>query len=152
MIEIKNVSFTEIYNNWNFKNLIDEISIDPDVIIQDTPILVKVEAYKNMEASGTLQIYGAYSSDKVIGFISIMTPNLPHNVGKLVIVDAVFVSPLYKPTGAGLKLISEAEDFANSKEAGIIFSAGAESTLEKVLLGRDYKVIRHILHRAYKNE
>lgn len=145
---IKQCTFTEISENVNFVNLVEEAAASPEVVIEGLTVQVKVEMYKQMENTGILHILGAYFEDKLIGFSFILFPTLPHHTGKIAVGDTLFVSEEYRKTGAGLKLITATEEHAAlNDKIGMLFTTSCNSALERVLDSKRYKKIRHVLYR-----
>lgn len=98
------------------------------------PVSPQFPAYRAMEASGLFHAFAAHREGKLVGFLFLLTPILPH-FGKLVgVVESYFVAAAYRKTGAGTQLRVAAEDAARAAGAvGLLLSAPTGGRLDQVL-------------------
>lgn len=93
----------------------------------------QIDIYRGMEAAGLLHAFSARMDGKLIGFLFLLVPTLPH-FGKMVgVAESYFVAAEYRKTGAGSLLRLAAEQMARERGAvGILLSAPIGGQLEKV--------------------
>ncbi len=133
MTSIKSCTALEIINHNDFESLRGEYITECANAYLPIPH-EKLEMYKALDASGTLHGFGAFDGVKLIGFVVVLTPVLPHYGRIMAIVESLFVASAYRKSGAGLKLIRRAEKCAkNFGSPAIIFSAPLGGNLEKLL-------------------
>jgi GNAT superfamily N-acetyltransferase len=98
------------------------------------PASPQLHTYRAMEGAGLLQTFAAYRSDRLIGFLLLLVPTLPH-FGKVVgVTESYFVAAAHRKCGAGTKLRVAAEEAARAAGAvGILFSAPTGGQLEQVM-------------------
>lgn len=95
---------------------------------------VQIETYRALEQAGVLQLIGAFEVTKLVGFVSIIANVLPHYGILMAITESFFVSPKYRKTGAGLRLLRAAEQHARDiKAPGLLVSAPFGGRLAEVL-------------------
>lgn len=101
----------EIIENQNLDALRREFVADVATFAQPAPT-EKLEAYRAIEAAGTIQAFGAFLGDMVVGFITVLTPPVPRCAVPVAVADGLFVAKAYRKTGAGIRLIRAAEAYA----------------------------------------
>jgi GNAT superfamily N-acetyltransferase len=90
--------------------------------------------YRRMEDAGMLHVFEAADSDGVIGFIVIVTTELPNYSCTMTATDSFFVTRAKRFSGAGLKLLRKAEAKARSLGSpGLGVSASTGSRLAEIL-------------------
>lgn len=96
----------------------------------------KLSAYQALEASGsdTFCAYGAFLDDRLIGFVVLLTPVLPHYGMTVAVAESLFVGSEYRKSGAGMLLIRQAEKRAKEvRSPGMLFSAPSGGRLAVIL-------------------
>ena len=94
----------------------------------------KMEIYRQMENSGTFHVWGAFFLGELVGFISIIAPELPHYGRMVAVSESYFVSKDKRNTGAGLKLLRVAEKAAEELGSpGLLVSAPIDGQLAQLL-------------------
>lgn len=148
-IEIKNYSIEELYNAVNVSELFNEY--EQESAIKGLPrISAKKETYLNLEKSGTLHIIGAFLDNVLIGFVTIISPIMPHYDALVSVAESLFVAKKYRKSGAGLKLQKAAEEHANSLGSpGLLFSAPYGGVLAEVLPRRGYKETNRVFFKKF---
>lgn len=135
---LRTVTIQELGQSPNIHDLLQEYVAESAIADLPTPN-AKIEIYQEIESTGTLHVIAGFMEDKLIGFIVIMSPVLPHYGALISVVESFFVSKQYRNTGAGLRLLRGAEDHAKSKGSpGLLISAPSGGVLESVLAGIDY--------------
>lgn len=96
------------------------------------------DTYRALEDAGALHVLGAYEGDVLVGFLSIITSVLPHFGIKTSVTESFFVTPAARKTGAGLRLLHEAEALARKLGArGLLVSAPVGGVLDHVMACSD---------------
>jgi len=86
------------------------------------------------------QTIGAFLGDKLVGFVAVLTPIVPHYGVVIAVTESLFVGKVYRRTGAGLKLLRAAE--MHSIDAGspmLTVSAPSGGVLAEVLPRLGYR-------------
>lgn len=93
----------------------------------------QIDTYRGMESAGLFHAFAARMDGRLIGFLFLLVPTLPH-FGKMVgVTESYFVAAAYRKTGAGSLLRLAAEKMARECGAvGILLSAPIGGQLEKV--------------------
>lgn len=67
-------------------------------------------AYQNMEDMGIFALYTVRDNGKLVGYCSFVVINDPHYLGiKRALQDSIYVLPIYRNKGAGIKIIDYSE-------------------------------------------
>lgn len=94
----------------------------------------KAEIYKTLEGTGALQAIGALIDGVLIGFIVVLSPVMAHYSALVCVVESFFVTKLHRNSGAGIKLLRLAEDFAKGKGSpSLLVSAPVNGVLCEIL-------------------
>lgn len=132
-ITIRQVAFAEIESAPNLPALLAEYARESANYRLGEPCM-QPELYRQMEATGLLNILAAYQSDELVGYLSIISTVYPHWGKRVATAESFFVTEKARKTGAGLKLLREAEKLAQSIGAsGMFVSAPAHGRLAQVL-------------------
>ena len=132
-MEVRKCTVAELESASTFAQLLDEYAAEVHVDGAPHPS-AKMEMYRQLESLGTLTAFGAFLDNVLIGFISVLTSELPHFGRMFAVTESFFVSKEHRGTGAGLKLLSEAEKLAAGLGVpGILVSAPYGGQLAKVL-------------------
>ena len=116
------------------------------------PPAVKMESYRELEARGLLQVLSATHDGRLIGFLTLLVPVLPHYGVAVAVSESFFVARAYRGTGAGLKLLRAAEDLARRLGSpGLLVSAPFEGDLFKVLPRVGYAETNRIFFKKVNN-
>ena len=113
------------------------------------PAAPQVGTYRAMEAVGVFHAFSARLDGRLIGFLFLLTPVLPHFGRMAGVTESYFVASAYRRTGAGTLLRQAAERAAQAAGAvGIMFSAPVGGVLEKVLPGSGYRATAQVFFRS----
>jgi GNAT superfamily N-acetyltransferase len=126
-------SVSEIEAASNFDELLAEYANEATIarIPAPTP---RMETYRHLESAGMLHVFSALSDGQLVGFITVLAPVLPHYGVAVAVSESFFVARAHRKTGAGLKLLSEAEAKAASLGSpGLLVSAPFGGDLFHVL-------------------
>lgn len=149
MIEIKSLSAREFFDQPNVWHLFREYAQESliDGFIDPDP---SIETYQWLEDMGILHAIGAFVDGKMIGFISILTSAPPHYKQAISNIESFFVSMDYRRSGAGLKLMRAAEDYAKSIGSPVItFSAPVGGKLDRLLDKMNYRHTTNVYMRMF---
>lgn len=112
------------------------------------PPAAQLDTYRQMEAVGALHLLGAFDGDALVGFLVMIVSVLPHYGACIASTESFFVARAARKSGAGLKLLHEAEQLAKSLgAAGFFVSAPMSSRLEKILPGVGYRETNRVFFR-----
>lgn len=115
----------------------------------------KLSAYQALEASGSdaFCAYGAFLDDRLIGFVVLLTPVLPHYGMTVAVAESLFVGWDYRRTGAGLLLIRQAEKRAlELGSPGMLFSAPSGGRLAVLLPRIGYRETNRVFMKGFTHE
>ncbi|RQO38615.1 GNAT family N-acetyltransferase [Herminiimonas sp. KBW02] len=113
------------------------------------PVSPQLPTYRAMETAGVFYAFSAQLDGRLIGFLFLIVPVLPHYGEMVAIAESYFVASGYRKTGAATKLRKAAEDIASGLGAvGIMFSAPIGGVLEQVLPGVGYRDTARIFFKA----
>jgi GNAT superfamily N-acetyltransferase len=110
----------------------------------------KADAYKHLENTNSIYVIGAFLEEVFIGYIIMLSPILPHYSVRVAVVESYFVAKEYRKTGAGLRLLHEAERQAQEVGAfGAFVSAPFGGNLAEVLPHLGYDETSRIFFRSF---
>lgn len=151
MVSIRPCTIAEIEQSPNITEMLSKYADESAIEGMPRPV-AQMEMYKAMESSGGLYPIGAFSGDLLIGFITIISTVLPHYGARISITESYFVPEEYRNIGAGLKLLSAAEQYARDTDsAGLLISAPNNGALSKVLPKRGYRNTNSIFFKGFSN-
>lgn len=105
--------------------------------------------YRAMEATGALQVIGAFAPD-LVGAVILLVYGLPHYAGRKVgTLESFFVLPDERQSGAGMKLLHAAETRAAELGAtGLLVSAPLGGRLDSILPRSGYRPSNRVYVRS----
>lgn len=113
------------------------------------PVNPQFDTYLGMEAAGVLHALAARLDGRLIGFLLVLTPVLPHFGRRVAVSESFFVANAHRGTGAGLGLLRAAEGLAREHGAvGIMVSAPCDGQLAQVLPGVGYRDASHVFFKG----
>lgn len=149
---IRKCTISELESASNILELLEEYSAESSIKGLPHPS-AKVEAYKYMESNGTLYAIGAFLNDILIGYITVLSPVLPHYSAIVAVAESFFVAKEHRKTGAGLKLLHEAEKYAKEVGSpGLLVSAPFGGNLAEVLPHIGYEETNRVFFRNLSDE
>ena len=135
---IRKCAVYEIMQDPDFPALIEEYARESAVEGLPHPN-AKMESYLQMDAVGMLHPFGAFKGGALVGFISVLTPVLPHFSALVAVGESFFVSAPHRKGGAGLRLLKEAERVAaEAGSPGLFISTPVRGMLVEILPRRGY--------------
>lgn len=110
-LEIRRVAMREILDDASFPDLL--AMFQQAVAIEGLPTSKwRRDIYELLEESGRILSVGAYLDGRLIGFCGLMVSMLPQYGEEVAVIDVVFVRPDQRGSGAGRRLVREAEAWA----------------------------------------
>ena len=105
--------------------------------------------YRQMEAMGVARLLAAFQGETLVGFLVLLVSVVPHFGKPVASTESFFVAQKTRKTGAGLKLLHEAEQIARESGAvGFFVSAPMGSRLAQVLPGVGYRETNRLFFRG----
>jgi GNAT superfamily N-acetyltransferase len=149
---IRPCSIHEIENSINIDELLKEYGEESAIRGLPQPSAQMV-TYRQFEAIGAIYVIGAFIDNLLIGFITILSPTMPHYGVRVAASESFFVLKAYRKTGAGLKILKAAENYAKEILAsGILITAPLGSNLAEVLPHVGYVETNRVFFRNFNNE
>lgn len=147
---IRKCFISELENEDNIDEILAEYADESAIAGLPAPA-AKVDMYKHLESIGSLYTLGAFADGSLIGYITVLTPVLPHYSAVIAVVESFFVLKAHRKTGAGLKLLHEAERYAGSVGSpGILVSAPFGGDLAEVLPHVGYIETNRVFFRSFQ--
>lgn len=107
------------------------------------------ETYRMMQEVGVAHVLGAFQGETLIGFLVLLVSVVPHFGRPIASTESYFVAQVVRKSGAGLKLLHEAEKIARESGAvGLFVSAPTDSRLAQVLPGVGYRETNRLYYRG----
>jgi GNAT superfamily N-acetyltransferase len=105
--------------------------------------------YERIEATGAMDLLGAFVSGELVGFLVLLTTVNPHYSQKLSTTESYFVAADHRHTGAGLRLLHEAERLAQSKGSlAMLVSSPSDGRLASVMPRVGYRETNRVFFRG----
>lgn len=111
MIDVRRCPVIDIIENENLPVIQQEFSDEVATYIKPASP-EKLRGYIDMERAGVMQSIGAFCGEKLIGFVAVLAAKVPRCDAPMAVADGLYVARAYRRTGAGVKLIREAEKYA----------------------------------------
>lgn len=149
---IRHCTISEMEAAPNIMALLDEYAAESSIAGLPHPS-VKVETYKHLESTGAIYPIGAFIGGKLIGFVTVLSPVLPHYNVCVAVAESFFVSKEHRGSGAGLKLLHSAQERTKEVGAcGLLVSAPMGGDLAEVLPRVGYTETNRVFFRSFSNE
>jgi GNAT superfamily N-acetyltransferase len=148
-ITIRKRAAIEILDAPNIADLLAEYAAESAIDGLGWP-MAHLDTYQALDASGILHALGAFDGDTLVGFLFFIVSRLPHyNAQPVATSESFFVASTARKSGAGLKLLHEAEHAARELGAvGFLVSAPVGSRLESVLPAVSYREASRVFFRG----
>lgn len=149
---IKKCTISEIENSPNVMDILDEYASESAIAGLPKPN-ARVEMYKYLENIGSIYALAAFLGEKLIGYITVLSPVLPHYGTVVATAESFFVAKEHRKTGAGLKLLRQAEEYAKSiGSPGLLVSSPMGGNLAFVLPHVGYEETNRVFFRNFSND
>jgi GNAT superfamily N-acetyltransferase len=142
---VRSCSYSDIEGNRNFPALAHEYAEECAIAGLPAPD-EKIAAYRALAASEIFQAFGAFLENKLVGFIVVLKPVIPHYGVAIAVTESFFVGKEYRKSGAGLKLLRAAEAHAEGAP-GLLVSAPVGGTLAEVLPHLGYRETNRVFFK-----
>lgn len=134
-IEIRRCKVSDIEAAPNLEALLAEYGAESS-LPEIGPAAAQFPMYRHLETAGMLHAIGAFQGDELVGFVCVLVSVLPHYGRTVATSESLFVTAPARSTGAGMRLLRNAEDVAREHGASaFLLSAPVDSQLEKVMRG-----------------
>lgn len=151
-LSLRKCSIEEIEDFPNFADILEEYALESSIGGLPHPS-AKMPMYKHLEGVGALYVVCALKDETFIGFITILTSVLPHYGVTIATTESFFVARAYRSTGAGMKMLRIAEDYAREAGArGLLVSAPLNGVLAEVLPHVGYTETNRVFFRSLADE
>lgn len=150
---IKKSSIAELESSRNIQQILDEYAAEASPNIKGLPRpFAKVDTYKHLESIDAIHTMAAFVDDLLVGYIIILAPIMPHYSIRIAVSESFFVLKEHRKTGAGLKLLYAAEQWAEEAGAiGMLVSSPVGGDLAEVLPRIGYNETNRIFFRSLGN-
>lgn len=154
MLKIKPITIADLEAAANIQEILDAYAAEASPDIKGLPRpLAKVDTYKQLESIKVIHTFGAFIDDLLVGYLIIMAPIMPHYSVRIAVSESFFVLKEYRPTGAGMKLLITAEEWAKEAGAvGILVSSPVGGDLAEVLPRVGYQETNRVFFRSLSDE
>jgi len=115
MITIKHVRYAEIESAPNYAEIIAEYGAECS-IPEIGPVSPQPSLYAALEQSGGFHLFGVYSGETLIGFVSVLIYTLPHYGQKIATTESIFLAAAHRNSSTGADMLHLAKLLA--KEQG----------------------------------
>lgn len=107
----------------------------------------RMESYLQLEQNG-LQTFVANHDGKLVGFILVIVPVMPHYTRPIAFAESFFVAKAHRMTGAGLHLLSMAEAVAeNAGSPCLLVTCPVGSKLMELMPRLGYRPVSTIFSK-----
>ena len=133
MCEVVATSISAIWDDPNFEALIEEYAQESAIKGLPHPN-AKRESYEHLYSVGVMHPWAAYKDRRLIGFIGLLLPVVPHYSEVIGTTESYFVASKYRNTGAGLRLLKAVEQKCKEVGAkGLLVSSPSGGRLAEVM-------------------
>lgn len=109
---------------------------------------VRMDLYRQIEATGALHTFAAYRGDDLVGFLSMVVTVLPHYGALVATTESFYVAQDARAGGTGIKLLRHAEQHARRLGAvGLLVSAPHGGRLAKIMPRAGYQETNRVFFR-----
>ena len=152
MLEIRLSSVEELESSPHFPVLLAEYA-EESATKGLPPPAARLPTYKKLEKVGFLKVIGAFYSGELVGFITVLTNEIPHYGASISVSESYFVAKEYRKTGAGTRLRLAAEELSRRLGAlGLFISAVVDSPLAEVLPHCGYAETNRVFFKSFAHE
>jgi GNAT superfamily N-acetyltransferase len=148
-VSIRLCSIAEIAGAPNFSDVCEAYAHESAV--PGLPVAeIRTDIYTLMESSGNLFPIGAFDGEKLVGFIVSSINVMPNYGVPVAATNAYFVLPEYRSSGAGLRLLREAESLAKaSGAAGMLIGCPKNGVLSEVLERKRFVEVNRLFFKGF---
>jgi GNAT superfamily N-acetyltransferase len=149
-VEIKQCTVDEFFAHPGASALLAEYAAESAIAGMPTPN-PNAERYAVLVQAGAAVPLVAFDGDDMLGFLVLLVALNPHYSAVIGVVESIFVASARRKTGAGLRLLREAENLAQSRGAvGFLVSAPLGGRFAEVLEAHGaYRETNRIFFRGF---
>jgi GNAT superfamily N-acetyltransferase len=152
-VAVRQTRVAEAFANQAFPALCREYAQESAIAGLPVP-REKLFAYQALEASGSSAfcVFGAFLGEDLIGFLALLTPELPHYGTAIAVAESLFVGRAHRKTGAGMLLVRQAEKRARAiGSPGMLFSAPSGGRLCMLLPRIGYRETNRVFLKEFSH-
>lgn len=148
-MEIRHFTVDDFFGHQGLSALLAEYAAESSIAGMPSP-KPNVDIYRRLEASGAALCLGAVEGDELVGFLTLLVSLNPHYSAVIGVAESLFVAGAHRKSGAGLRLLREAEAVSKACGAvGFLVSAPYGGRLAEVLeASRSYRETNRIFFKA----
>lgn len=147
-ITIRRCAVADMEGAPNIDALIEEYGAESSIAGLG-PQSPQFDMYRKMEEVGLLRVLGAFDGAHPVGFIFLILAVIPHYGAFAASTESFFVTSSARKSGAGLRLLHEAEKWAKELGAvGLLASAPVGGRLSEVLPHVGYTQTNSVFFKA----
>lgn len=147
MLTVEKIAIAGLFGAPEFPALLAEYALLATIDGMPAPA-PQLATYQHLEDLGILHTFSAVSDGVLVGFIVLMASPLPKYPVVTVTTESFFVAAAHRKTGAGLKLLRAAEQFARHVGSPVVIvSAPSEGDLVNVLPRVGYRENSRIFYK-----
>lgn len=148
-VTIRPCTVAEVFAAPNIDELLAEYASESSIAGLPSAVPNR-DLYAGLEATGFMQVIGAFEGERLVGFLVLVVTVNPHYSQILAVTESYFVAAEHRKTGAGLQLLAVAENLAKQKGAlGMFVSAPVQSRLARVMPGIGYRETTRAFFRGF---
>lgn len=149
MLVIRPCTADELFGAPNAGALMAEYAQESAIAGLPEPNPVRA-TYQALDQAGFLTALGAFVGDELVGFIVALTSMNPHYGVPMTVVESYFVASAHRASGAGLRLLREAETASViAGSTGILVSAPSGGRLAEVMPRSGYRETNRVFFRRF---
>lgn len=108
-----------VSNAPNLAELMEEYAAETKIDGLPEP-KAKLDLYRRLESVGMLHVFSALIDGELVGFITVLAPEMLHYSAIVAVSESFFVAKAHRHTLAGLKLLKMAETIAKEKGSPVL--------------------------------
>jgi GNAT superfamily N-acetyltransferase len=109
-----------------------------------------LEMYRFLDEKGAIKIVKAEIDGELIGYVVVLLHVSMHYSTRLGQVETIFVAKKHRHTGAGLKLIREAENIAQEEKVPVLFfNCPISSAYNELMATKEYEATHTIYCKRF---
>lgn len=148
MLAIRSCTADEFFSAPNIDALLAEYAQESAIAGMPSPQVAR-PIYELLEQSGALTALCAFDDEAMIGFLVMVTTVNPHYGVKLTATESYFVASAHRSSGAGIRLLREAEHIAAGMgSTGLLVSAPYGGRLAEVMPRVGYRETNRVFFRS----
>ena len=145
---VRPLTIAELFSAPNIEGLLLEYALECAIAGMPEP-KPDVPLYVALEATGAVRVVGAFSDERLVGFVVVLATRSPHYSATIAVTESLFVAVAKRKEGHGIALLHEAERIALEMGAvGLFVSAPTDGRLAAVLDGIGFTQTNRVFFRG----